>query len=694
MVRSRRRSTRLTGHSPQDELTESPTKNKKRDSGHGISGYSSSSASRESSCHGAGRKSKSASFSPAPRPRTQDDKTAKATTKEAAKDRDNGTALPLFPHLPVSKVNSAASHGAGTEPITAPRNTSVDTPSEGARKDHVSNKWVKTARGSIRLASDAPAEASKDNTYRKSGEGHEGQNAPSAAARRSRRLASLSPDVADETIEVEQLRSRKSIAVKAKAPQRMTAGSDEPQEWELDLEDFSAKSGQETGLPNHSTHHEEPSAYDDLPARDGKTGDPLNKEPQRLKNITPIPELVADIERIIASSPLAAKDAVNDGTKGTSSPTPAPAVKKQAPAGVLTRSRALRSSSLSIDGAARIQKSSVLESVDSESSQFDGAHDDGTQGQKRKKAQAKCGGRTNATRPSEPRGTKRSVQELSESEASAPSSDTRQRQNPASDHSSPDVDLSTSNPIASATSRDAFAVDDPRVEVAVGISEFARRSGEPPNPVTLAHIISSSRPELPETDNDSTRARDGSHYSSSPERMLSDADSMRGHHGSRESSRPQSPEADRPTCADCGRAPERYIVCAKCLAAVYCGKYCQLWNWPLHKMRCGAADGAVQEEVDAQERYLGDMWVAALRMLEEEEEKNSAGGGTLESLLLDEAVGHSAARPSFMGQGRPHGGLRGVAAGASRPVPRDSELLDGSRAMAIQLAKAAQGGDE
>lgn len=594
---------------------------------------------------------------------------------------------PLFPNLPLFQANIAAFARDETEPIAAPRTKSVDKSSQKAKKDHVGNKWVKTTRGSIRLASDTPAEASKDATDNKSGDNQGGHDAPSAAAtRRSRRLASMSPDVAGEASEVEPPRPRRPVAVRAEAPPPVTAGSDEPQEWEEELEpalpDCSAKSTTETSLTTQPTHH------DGLPIHDGQTGHHCDPKSEHLKNITPIPELVADIERIVLSSPLAARYTADDGTKGSSSPTPAPAVKQRAPAGMITRSRALRSSLHSTDSPARVGKGFDLEQVDSDS-QFDGAYDDSIRGQMKKKAQVK----SSKANMNKPRGTKRRAQELSESEPNVPSRVNQQRRNPASHRSTPEVDLSSSNPIEAATSRDAFAVDDPNVEMAVGIGEFARRSGEPPNPVTLAQMISSNNsPERAERDDDSSiLVSDVSQRSSSPGgAAVSDVDSTRGHHGSAESSRPPSPEVDRPTCGDCGRAPERFIVCAKCLVVVYCGKYCQLWNWPAHKARCEGADEAVQEEVDEQERYLGDMWAAALRMLEEEE--NSAGG-TVESLLLDEAVHHSGSRPSFVGQGRPVG-LGGMVAGAPYTVPRDSELMNGQRAMAIQLAQAGQGGDD
>ncbi|KAG8157276.1 hypothetical protein KVR01_012984 [Diaporthe batatas] len=696
VVRSRRRSTRLTGHSPQDQPARPPTKRKKRNPGHRTSGHSSSSESRESSCPGADASPKQASSSPDSHPKPQEDKTAKATTAEATEDEDDNVVPPLLPNPPLSQDNVAVFHRAETEPITAPRNKSVDTPSENASKDHVSNKWVKTARGSIRLASDGPPEASKDGEIKKVGDVREGQSVRSAAVRRrSRRLASLSPDMVEETIEVQPLRSRRPTKVKAEAtspaPEGSDEGSDKPQEWKVELQDRSAKSSKKKDRSTQPTRH------DELPSHGGNSAGPIEQEPDLPKNVAPIPELLADIERIVLSSPLAARDPDNDRTKVASSPTPtpAPAAEKQAQARMLTRSRALRSSSRLSGGAAGIGKGLDLDSVDSDSSQLDGAYDDSIRGQKKKNAQVKHG-KASAVTPSQPRGTKRRAeQELSEPEGPAPAPITRLRRSQAGGRSNPEVDLSSSNPIEAATSRDAFAADDPSAEMAVGIGEFARRSGEPPNSVTLAHMISSdSLIQAENDDNIPTEARHGSQQPSGPPGRAS------GHHDPEEEAQGPAEEADnnnnniRPTCDDCGRAPARYIVCARCLGAVYCGKYCQLWAWPAHRAHCEEAEGAVWEAADAQAAYLDDMWAAALRMLEGEAD---IAGGEVESLLLGEAVRHSAARRASMGQGRPRG-FGGMVVGGSLQgllaVPPDEDLMGGMRAMSILLARSALAGDE
>lgn len=172
--------------------------------------------------------------------------------------------------------------------------------------------------------------------------------------------------------------------------------------------------------------------------------------------------------------------------------------------------------------------------------------------------------------------------------------------------------------------------------------------------------------------------------STSPERADSTNDPLPEGDDSQGKNQVQCHEEDADKCADCGKAPERYLVCAKCQETIYCSKYCQIWNWPLHKTRCHKSDEAVQAEIELQETYLGDMWESALKMLKEE----NLAGGTVESLLLGEAVRHSATRPAFMGQGRPRGFVEfDVDAECSQSVNR-------TRAMSMRLAQSAQGGDE
>lgn len=69
-------------------------------------------------------------------------------------------------------------------------------------------------------------------------------------------------------------------------------------------------------------------------------------------------------------------------------------------------------------------------------------------------------------------------------------------------------------------------------------------------------------------------------------------------------------------CGNCGNAPELYIVCARCREMRYCGKYCQVWDWPLHRRVCVRCPSATDVEVDEQTRWLEDYWAGAMEMLE------------------------------------------------------------------------------
>lgn len=658
VMRSRRRSTRLIGQPPQDERVKRPTAGKRRHSDHNTSGRTSSNASREGSCPQMGSTSKTPSRHDA-RPATP---TSNATGA-VAKTEDRDTVLPMFPNLRSSKSKASQSHGAEVDSITVPHEEPAKHASESAVKGHVSMKWVKTARGSIRLASDSPAGNTKNNADEKSSEGEEGNRASSATARRqSRRLASMTPDVAGETVEVKPVTSRatssKTRTIANTICAADTAGSDAEQESEPDSQDHPTRAASEHNGITHLTHHEE------LPIQDQETNR-LVQNPDTLQNTSPIPELVADIEKIILSSPVGGRKSANHGSKHTLALTPAEALKKRAPAGMETSSRTLRSSSRALDNASKSGKRLGSENADSQSSQLDGAYDDSIRGRRKKKTRA-AGDTANTSKPSEPRGTKRGM-ELSQDEGDADTPGPRQRRRPNRGGPKPEVDLSSTNPIETATSRDAFSVDDPRVENPLSIGEFARRSNEPANPVMLAQMISSRNPEAADSDIGSSAAVDGS----------------------QEADQSRSPEDEAHKCEDCGRSPERYLVCAKCQEAVYCGKYCQIWNWPSHKSSCRASGEADQAEIELQEAYLGEMWAAALRVLREEE----MAGGTLESLLLGEAVQHSPARPTFMGQGSSHGFV-GLDLDASQPAGHDPQSIERSRAMSMRLAQATLGGDE
>ncbi|KAG6362612.1 hypothetical protein INS49_007704 [Diaporthe citri] len=667
VVRSCRRSTRLTGQPPQDERVKRPTTGKRRDSDHYKSAKNRSDTSREGSCPQIDSTSKASSSNDVHLaiPDTN-------ATKAVVKKDEEGLALPLFPNLRSSKAKPTQSPEVQTDHTTAPHQDSVDTSSDRAIKGHASRKWVKTERGSIRLASDSEAEGTKNNADKKSVEVEEGQHASSVTARRrSMRLASMTPGVGDETADVSSRPAgskTKAIATTPYSPDAVW--SDAEQESEPDLQDMSTRATSEHDLITHLTHH------DELSIHDGRT-DGILQEAELQQNTSPIPELVADIEKIVLSSPIAGGNSANDGTRATKASTPSEALRKRAPARMATRSRTLRSSSRSVENTSKIGKDLGSEQTDSESSQLDGAFDDSIRGRRKKKAQAADGTATTA-KPREPRGTKRSAKELSQDEGNPDTPGPRQRRKPNNDEPNPEVDLSSANPIETATSRDSFSVDHPEVESPLNIGEFARRSDEPANPVMLAQMLSTN-PERADSDIDSNAADNGSEGLS---QQLSDIDSTAANDGSEGVGERLSPVIDTPKCADCGRAPERYLICAKCKEAIYCGKYCQIWNWPQHKNRCAASDEADQAEIDLQEAYLGDMWAAALGMLKEEK----MAGGTLESLLLGEAVRHSHTRSAR--------GSVGFDVDASQSTPGDQQAVDRTRAMSMRLAQAEMGGDE
>lgn len=70
-------------------------------------------------------------------------------------------------------------------------------------------------------------------------------------------------------------------------------------------------------------------------------------------------------------------------------------------------------------------------------------------------------------------------------------------------------------------------------------------------------------------------------------------------------------------CANCAKEPVKYLVCARCLSARYCGKYCQIWDWQLHGLVCVRSENATDEEVKALEEWIEGYWQGALQMLKD-----------------------------------------------------------------------------
>lgn len=69
-------------------------------------------------------------------------------------------------------------------------------------------------------------------------------------------------------------------------------------------------------------------------------------------------------------------------------------------------------------------------------------------------------------------------------------------------------------------------------------------------------------------------------------------------------------------CGNCGKVPRKYLVCVECLKTRYCGKYCQLWDWPLHELVCCRSVLAREQEVEQQKKWLEEYWSGAMDMLE------------------------------------------------------------------------------
>lgn len=652
MVRSRRRSARLTGQSPQDGRVKQSAAEKRRDSDHGVPTKAENDAPGRA--HSEQARSISKDVSSSAKARSETPKTD--ATKVLTKSDDSGIIFPLSPNLRSLEEDDRQSVHKDIASTTASPEQSADGSSVSV-KANKSTRWVKTDQGSAQLANDASADSTKSIPVRQHSASERRQEAPlGMVRRRSRRLASMTPDERDvESAKLEletkpsQAEADKNQALSTKDFGTDLAASDAKQQLKFSTEHVSTRVSPDEDRTATLT------GYDGLPTDRDIQG--LGQSHEFLEDTSPIPELVADIEKIINSSPMASQNPVNGGTEVAVSPIPTAASKKRGLASVMTRSRALRNSQSLVENPRKNEK--LLDS-DSESSQLDGAFDDSIRGRRQKQAIA---ARPKAKNPKtgRPRGTKRCFEELSQNEETGCTPQLRLSRQPDSEESNLDVDLSSANAIETATSRDAFSADAPSLQSQLGIGDLPQEAIEPANPAGLARPYSTN-PERMDSVPGSTPTDDGSEAASAYAPGQSQ----------------NNEEVNK--CADCGRAPKQYLVCAKCLQAIYCGKYCQIWNWPVHKARCHEANEADPAEIEIQEKYLGDMWAAALRMLEEEK----LAGGTLESLLLGEAVGHSPTHPRFMGHESPD-------VHVSHSTPVDSQSMDRMRAMSMRLAQAAQG---
>ncbi|KAJ0120734.1 histone-lysine n-methyltransferase [Diaporthe amygdali] len=653
VVRSRRRSARLTGQSPQDGRVKQSAANKRRDSDHGVPAKAENDAPRRA--HSEQARSISKDVSSSAKARSETPKTD--ATKVLTKSEDSSITFPLSPNLHSPKEDDHQSVHKDIASTTTSSEQSADGSSVSV-KANKSTRWFKTDRASAQLANDASADSTKSIQVRQHSASERRQEAPlGMVRRRSRRLASMTPDEGDverAKLELEtkpsQAEADKNQALSTKDFVTDLAASDAKQQLTFSTEHVSTRVSPDEDRTATLT------GYHGLPTDRNIQG--LSQSHEFLEDTSPIPELVADIEKIINSSPMASQTPVNGGTEVAVTPIPTAALKKRGLASVMTRSRALRNSQSLVENPRKNEK--LLDS-DSESSQLDGAFDDSIRGRRQKQAIA-ARPRAKNLKTGRPRGTKRRVEELSQNEETACTPQLRRSRQPGSDESNLEVDLSSANAIETATSRDAFSADAPSLQASsLEIGDLPQGAIEPANSAGLARPYSTN-PERMDIVPGSTPTDDGSESASAyaPGQSQNNEDVNK--------------------CADCGRAPARYLVCAKCLQAIYCGKYCQIWNWPVHKARCHEANEADPVEIETQERYLGDMWAAALRMLEEEK----LAGGTLESLLLGEAVGHSPAHPTFMGQETPD-------VHVSHSTPVDSQAMGRVRAMSLRLAQASQG---
>ncbi|ROV96558.1 hypothetical protein VMCG_07816 [Cytospora schulzeri] len=562
--------------------------------------------------------------------------TANSSVKEGKRVANS----PIFPNLPATKDTRPDANNKDLSPVTVlsrkPKAAATDDDGTEGR-GRICGKWIKTAQGAMRLVQDTPQDVSRGAMGRLEATPVDEASYIPANRRRSARLAGSTPEVediklpatiADSQATQPSTTEREAVAPTTPLKQGPTADSQHPPR--------RVSSG--TSSDSSLTDFEELPPHNSLSLADKQAA-----EVNLAEKTSPIPELVADIARIIeTSSPIAARASHSDKSNIATSTeqlaaettvTTAPAPESSSIANSLTEA---------VDNANH--NSSFPQPIVADPFPLEFNSEGTSSGQEIPSAFGKVVSLSAAAIPDTftaiqdqthgSRGVKRHAEEMSHDEQNP----TQQQSLTASNRPLKFVTpTKRPNLIDSAASRDCYDIEDDEL-------------GGPDVGLWL----------------------DGENGGAGRVSGLQDEPPLHG----------------TIKCGDCGRVPQKFVVCANCLKTGYCGKYCQMWNWPIHRKVCEASKEADSGEVKRQEEYLEGAWAGALQVLKKNVIDRDHDRGTE---VQDQAEMQAIVHSSFMD----HGVDKSIAEHRSGSVGGDgNEAVTSEEGIGQQVCGSDMGEDE
>lgn len=568
VIRSRRHSARLHQQLHDDKAVKQSVPNR-RVSDTGVSSTRKKATTSKSAIPKAvTKKGAHSAADPAPERASEPSNTIDTLTKDVIHVADS----PVIPIMASSKIARYIAKTHEAQFGTAETSEDLDTETRGSP---VRARWVKTVEGAVRLVDDSPHNSLPGVTVQLEETPNGEPSSVSNNRRRSARLAGSTLGAEGMTMPVTNVRQQPSESAttekKAVPPIDKKKGLDPQRDLRrVSLSDSSDSS--DSGL----TDPDELPPYNNLSFAYNPT-----EEADFVEKTSPIPELVADIARIIETSSPITSRALDTNSRHTSNTATAIDSLAGETAPTTTTAVAPKSAGVSdIPNEASTEDNYTLSSIQS------------------------------ATANQSPLGF-------------------------ASGENTDDMvvaqTLENNAALAHVMASDTVAEDNREVDNLRGLKRSAEEmSPDAQTPVRNSqHVGSSSRPfsftTPTRTTNliESARSRDNydmedSELGSPAAGLWLDGDSSAAAPGRASEVQEEEPHLqDITKCGDCGKTHKKFIVCVKCMRTRYCGKYCQTWNWPVHRQSCHAAEEASPDEVKRQEEYLQGMWDGACGMLKE-----------------------------------------------------------------------------
>ncbi|KUI66905.1 MYND-type zinc finger protein MUB1 [Cytospora mali] len=602
VIRSRRKSARLKSQ-PHDDKAEKQSMPKRRVSNTRLSTTKSATPKPTKSSATTIKQSKHTTETPP---------TMTSKSIGTAKSSKNGECVintPIFPNLSSTK------------------NTRLDTRNMQTRVDHGGARQTKSVQGMLQPIDDTPPYNLSDDR----GLSVDGAASLPESRRRSARLARSMPGVADmespvTDVHVKTEHTLATMKTIATTKESLNEGSTDKS---ISPVTTQPQDRPQRVLPLYSSNSSLTDLVELPPYERLSVADNPADEDDFVEKTSPIPELMADIARIIeTSSPVAARVSTNDSQYTTNT---TPLIQDSAVRPSVTSPLALAGACSArnpteADNEAEQDFSLVQQSITdpllptfAANETYNGGGVSRTCGHTEPRS---CAVTPDTYTESQyqigsPRGIKRGAEELNPDEQTLAR---HQLATPSRPLSVPDFP-STVNLIEAAASRDCYEIEDDDeldnslwMDGQTGYGGRPSRSQEDLDSDEYVHLTgtygSTQNVHLPPQPQQQTDTR----------RTTDRISTHRAEHDPASSSQTAGYTAylhDISKCADCGKTPMKFLLCVRCLKTRYCGKYCQIWDWPFHRRMCDASEKASPGEVTKQREYLDEMWAGALRMLKE-----------------------------------------------------------------------------